>query len=324
MGAAVGFTLTQSARAWRSPCSPRSASAWRCRSLLLSHFPARCSSACPSPARGWRPSSRCSPSRSTRRSHGSRGCWARSRATMRSSRSCGGLVLIAMAAWMYGRWEHASGTVALRRGGGARGRRARSRVAGDLAIPAATAPVRRARRRAALAANGRPRRSPSCTRKGQAGVRRFHRRLVRHLPGEQAPGAAQRRGGQGVRARAASSPLRADWTRQDPRITAALAALGRNAVPVYALYVPGETHAAAAARSAHAVASCSTRSSGCPPQARASTAAHATLRSRKGARNETTHRTRHRLRLRRGRARQRLRRANPRPPSPSPTSPASP
>jgi thiol:disulfide interchange protein DsbD len=36
-------------------------------------------------------------------------------------------------------------------------------------------------------------------------------------------------------------PLRADWTRQDPRITAALSELGRNAVPVYALYVPGES-----------------------------------------------------------------------------------
>jgi thiol:disulfide interchange protein len=35
-------------------------------------------------------------------------------------------------------------------------------------------------------------------------------------------------------------PLRADWTRQDPRITATLAELGRNAVPVYALYIPGE------------------------------------------------------------------------------------
>ncbi|MEP7068225.1 MAG: protein-disulfide reductase DsbD domain-containing protein [Usitatibacter sp.] len=35
-------------------------------------------------------------------------------------------------------------------------------------------------------------------------------------------------------------PLRADWTRQDPRITATLARLGRNAVPVYALYLPGE------------------------------------------------------------------------------------
>jgi thiol:disulfide interchange protein DsbD len=35
-------------------------------------------------------------------------------------------------------------------------------------------------------------------------------------------------------------PLRADWTRQDPRITATLSTLGRNAVPVYALYIPGE------------------------------------------------------------------------------------
>ena len=34
--------------------------------------------------------------------------------------------------------------------------------------------------------------------------------------------------------------LKADWTRQDPKITTALAALGRNAVPVYALYLPGE------------------------------------------------------------------------------------
>jgi thiol:disulfide interchange protein DsbD len=35
--------------------------------------------------------------------------------------------------------------------------------------------------------------------------------------------------------------LKADWTKQDPRITAALASLGRNAVPVYALYIPGES-----------------------------------------------------------------------------------
>ena len=32
--------------------------------------------------------------------------------------------------------------------------------------------------------------------------------------------------------------LKADWTRQDPVITAALEALGRSGVPVYALY-PG-------------------------------------------------------------------------------------
>ncbi len=35
--------------------------------------------------------------------------------------------------------------------------------------------------------------------------------------------------------------LRADWTANDPRITATLAALGRNAIPVYALYLPGES-----------------------------------------------------------------------------------
>jgi thiol:disulfide interchange protein DsbD len=34
--------------------------------------------------------------------------------------------------------------------------------------------------------------------------------------------------------------LRADWTRRDPAVTAALAALGRNGVPVYALYRPGQ------------------------------------------------------------------------------------
>jgi thiol:disulfide interchange protein DsbD len=33
--------------------------------------------------------------------------------------------------------------------------------------------------------------------------------------------------------------LRADWTRRDPVITAALAQLGRNGVPVYVLYKTG-------------------------------------------------------------------------------------
>jgi thiol:disulfide interchange protein len=34
--------------------------------------------------------------------------------------------------------------------------------------------------------------------------------------------------------------MRADWTRRDPQITAALAEFGRNGVPVYALYLPGK------------------------------------------------------------------------------------
>ena len=35
--------------------------------------------------------------------------------------------------------------------------------------------------------------------------------------------------------------LKADWTREDPAITQALAALGRSGVPVYALYTPGQS-----------------------------------------------------------------------------------
>jgi len=35
--------------------------------------------------------------------------------------------------------------------------------------------------------------------------------------------------------------FRADWTREDPAITEALAALGRSGVPVYALYTPGQS-----------------------------------------------------------------------------------
>jgi len=34
--------------------------------------------------------------------------------------------------------------------------------------------------------------------------------------------------------------LRADWTRRDPAITAALTALGRSGVPVYMLQAPGK------------------------------------------------------------------------------------
>ena len=34
--------------------------------------------------------------------------------------------------------------------------------------------------------------------------------------------------------------LRADWTRRDPAITAALTQLGRSGVPVYVLHAPGK------------------------------------------------------------------------------------
>ena len=41
-------------------------------------------------------------------------------------------------------------------------------------------------------------------------------------------------------ARAGVLRLRADWTRQDPAITAALARHGRNGVPLYLLHRPGQ------------------------------------------------------------------------------------
>ena len=34
--------------------------------------------------------------------------------------------------------------------------------------------------------------------------------------------------------------LRADWTRRDPAVTSALAAVGRNGVPTYVLHRPGK------------------------------------------------------------------------------------
>jgi thiol:disulfide interchange protein DsbD len=41
-------------------------------------------------------------------------------------------------------------------------------------------------------------------------------------------------------ARSGVTLVRADWTRRDAEIGSALAALGRNGVPVYVLYRPGK------------------------------------------------------------------------------------
>ena len=147
-----------------------------------------------------------------------------------------GLVLIAMSAWMYGRWEHAAGPW-------------RAAVAALLAVagvvvawpgPAAApagVPVVRTgelpwqewspEKVAALNAEGRTvfvdftaawcvtcQVNKRIALNNDAVVREFAARGV--------------------------VPLRADWTRMDPRITEALSALGRNALPVYALYIPGE------------------------------------------------------------------------------------
>ena len=44
--------------------------------------------------------------------------------------------------------------------------------------------------------------------------------------------------------------LRADWTRRDAAISAELARLGRNGVPVYAIYKPGQALPTLVARTA--------------------------------------------------------------------------
>jgi thiol:disulfide interchange protein len=62
---------------------------------------------------------------------------------------------------------------------------------------------------------------------------------VRDLPVQQENHAGQRRCA-GRPARQERALLRADWTRRDPAITAALAQLGRNGVPVYVFYRPGK------------------------------------------------------------------------------------
>ena len=150
-----------------------------------------------------------------------------------------GLVLIAMGAWVYGRWGHS-------------GRAWHPALAAILAIaglavawpgPAtegatASAPVVRAgelpwqawspEKVAELGAHGHPVfvdfTAAWCV------TCQVNKRLALHNEAV-------------IKAFAAHGVvvLRADWTRQDPRITAALTELGRNAVPVYALYAPGES-----------------------------------------------------------------------------------
>ena len=150
-----------------------------------------------------------------------------------------GLVLIAMGAWLYGRWEHLHGMW-------------RSAIAAILAAlgvlvawPGAVAPMAAADA-VAVARAGElpwqpwsPQRVRDLTASGQPVFVDFtaawcvtcqvNKRVALNNDAV-------------VQAFAMRNvvALKADWTRQDPRITAALSELGRNALPVYALYIPGE------------------------------------------------------------------------------------
>ena len=149
-----------------------------------------------------------------------------------------GLLLIAMGTWMYGRWEHSPGAW-------------RAVVAGILAaaglVVAWPGPANVAPGTTPLARAGEvpwqewsPERVAALTAEGRAVFVDFtaawcvtcqvNKRIALHNAAVVSEFAARD-----------VVPLRADWTRQDPRITATLAALGRNALPVYALYLPGES-----------------------------------------------------------------------------------
>jgi thiol:disulfide interchange protein DsbD len=74
----------------------------------------------------------------------------------------------------------------------------------------------------------------------QAGVRRFHRRLVHHLPGERAGGAGDAGDAQAFE-QTGTVKLKGDWTNRDPEITSLLKELGRAGVPLYLYWAPGAT-----------------------------------------------------------------------------------
>jgi thiol:disulfide interchange protein len=148
-----------------------------------------------------------------------------------------GLVLVAMAGWFYGRWAHA----------GSRWQPAIAALLAALGVFVAWPPPQSVEGQAsAAAARGElgwepwsPEKVAELTAKGTPVFVDFTAAWCVTCQVNKRVALANAAVVKSFRERGVVT-LKADWTRQDPRITAALAALGRNAVPVYALYSPGE------------------------------------------------------------------------------------
>jgi thiol:disulfide interchange protein DsbD len=147
-----------------------------------------------------------------------------------------GLVLVAMGAWFYGRWAHAGGiwqpAIAVMLGA----------VGIAIAWPGQMAPQET---------------SHAAPKAGELAWQPWSPEEVQRLTGDGKPvfvdftaawcvtcqvnKRVALNNADVVKAFAAHglTPLKADWTRRDARITAELASLGRNAIPVYAIYLPG-------------------------------------------------------------------------------------
>ena len=146
-----------------------------------------------------------------------------------------GLVLIGLGAWMYGRWAHA----------GLRWQPALAVVLAAAGLAVAWPPSSGASSPSALARGGEsweawsPERVRELLAQGRPVFVDFtaawcvtcqlNKRVALHDDAVVKAFAAR-----GI------ATLTADWTRRDPRITETLAAMGRNAGPVYALSLPGE------------------------------------------------------------------------------------
>jgi thiol:disulfide interchange protein DsbD len=147
-----------------------------------------------------------------------------------------GLVLIAMAAWMFGRWEHAA----------APWRAAVALILAATGVLVAWPGPQHAPAAAPVARAGEIQWQEWSPEKVAALTGEGHAVFVDFTAAWCVTCQVNKRVALGNAAVVSAFgahdvvPMQADWTRNDPRITATLAALGRNAIPVYALYLPGE------------------------------------------------------------------------------------